>query len=485
MTRQTIDLMFLACNRLRFTQESFDALIKNTDWLLVRELSIYDDGSIDGTFEWLEAHAADAPVPVRLVRTAFGSPVSAMVHFIEAAHAPLLAKIDNDTMVPPGWLAAACGVLDRHPDLHFIGIEALCPLAAGVVERSVSPSRCISGLGLYRRVAFERSRPVMYSRWYGFEEWQAAQHPWLRVGWIDPAMPVFLLDRCPFEPWRSLADEYVRRGWQRPWDRYPAHCRLWQWRWPSERLEIPAPRSLAPGYPGFVGAMRIKNEAPHISEVVTRALSLCERVFVFDDHSSDDTVKTCESLGDRVAVSTSPFTGLDEARDKNYLLQSVIAWNPRWVFWIDGDELLERGGAEQLVEAATVDGQAAAFSLRIAYAWDDLEHIRVDGIYGTFFRPSLFRVESQAAHRLYFRATGNGGNFHCGNIPQGLNGPISRLEVRLKHLGYVTAQQRRSKYQWYTTVDPSNSHEDYYRHLIDLPGARFASASPQIVPWVE
>ena len=226
MTRQAIDLMFLACNRLRFTQESFDTLVRNTDWPLVRELSVYDDGSIDGTREWLEAHAAETPVPVRLVWTAFGSPVSAMVHFIETARAPLLGKIDNDTMVPPGWLAAACGVLDRHPDLHFIGIEAIRPLAAGVVEHSVSLSRCISGLGLYRCIAFEKSRPVMHARWHGFEEWQAAQSPPLRVGWIDPAMPVFLLDRCPFEPWRSLTDEYIRRGWQRPWDRYSTNSRL-------------------------------------------------------------------------------------------------------------------------------------------------------------------------------------------------------------------------------------------------------------------
>jgi hypothetical protein len=123
--------------------------------------------------------------------------------------------------------------------------------------------------------------------------------------------------------------------------------------------------------------------------------------------------------------------------------------------------------------------------LKIAYTWNDLEHIRVDGIYGAFSRPSLFRLESQPVHHLFFPATGNGGNFHCGNVPHGLIGTTARLEVRLKHLGYVTADQRRSKYQWYTTVDPGNSQEDCYRHLIDLPGARFASESPEIVPWVE
>jgi glycosyltransferase involved in cell wall biosynthesis len=317
MMREAIDLMFLAYNRLRFTQESFDTLVRNTDWALVRELAIYDDGSSDGTREWLEAHAVDAHVRTRFVRTDFGSPVSAMGHFIETAGAPLLAKIDNDTMVPPGWLATACGVLDRNPDLHFLGIEAIRPLATGVFEHSVITSRCISGLGLYRRVAFEKSRPVMHARWHGFEEWQAVQQAWLRVGWIDPAIPLFLLDRCPLEPWRSLTDEYVRRGWQRSWDRYPANSPLWRWRWPKDHSKTALTRALPPGYPGMVGAMRIKNEAPHISEVLTRALELCERVFVFDDHSIDGTPDVCETFGDRVVLHTSPFSGLDEARDKN------------------------------------------------------------------------------------------------------------------------------------------------------------------------
>lgn len=488
MTRQPIDLMFLACNRLRFTQESFDTLARNTDWPLVRELCVYDDGSTDGTREWLEAHADEAPVRVRHVRTAFGSPVSAMVHFIEGAHAPVLAKIDNDTMVPPGWLAAAAGVMDRHPDLHFLGIEAMRPVAEGVMERSASPARCISGLGLYRRVAFEKSRPVAYARWHGFEEWQVAQHPPLTVGWLDPAVPVFLLDRCPFEPWRSLTDGYVRCGWQRAWDRYPIDSRLWQWRWPAPSSQVAVPGSGAwlSDRSGFVGAMRIKNEAPHIAEVLARALTLCERIFVFDDHSTDGTVDICESFGDRVLVLASPFVGLDEVRDKNYLLQRVVASGARWVLWIDGDEVLERSGAARLIQAvATAADDVAAFSLKIAYLWDDLEHIRVDGIYGTFFRASLFRLESQPLDRLCFRATGHGGNFHCGNVPAGLIGTTAQLEVRLKHLGYVTAQQRRSKYGWYNTVDPSNWQEDHYRHIIDLPGARFAPGPPQIVAWTE
>ncbi len=52
--QRSVDLLYLACNRLEFTQETFTALIANTDWQLVHELFVYDDGSQDGTREWLD-----------------------------------------------------------------------------------------------------------------------------------------------------------------------------------------------------------------------------------------------------------------------------------------------------------------------------------------------------------------------------------------------------------------------------------------------
>src|SRR5574341_1369006 len=146
----------------------------------------------------------------------------------------------------------------------------------------------------------------------------------------------------------------------------------------------------------------IKNEARHIHEVLAQALVLCQRVFVFDDHSTDDTVATCQSFGECVTVFPSPFTGLDEARDKNYLLQEIIQAHPEWVLWIDGDEVLERSGPVSLKHAAENGRGVAAYSLRIAYMWNDPQHVRVYGIYGQFKRPSFFQLKGQPVQRLRF-----------------------------------------------------------------------------------
>jgi glycosyltransferase involved in cell wall biosynthesis len=478
-----VDLLYLACNRLEFTQETFTTLLATTDWRYVHELFVYDDGSQDGTCEWLAREIVKAPVLRRFVQTRFGSPVAAMAHFIEAAQAPILAKSDNDTLLPPGWLRQSLEVLERHPELAFLGIEAMYPHRDDPqLPRSYTPAEFISGLGLYRRVAFARSQPQASQRWYGLEEWQVAQGPGLVRGWITPALAVFLLDRVPFAPWTTYTDRYVQQRWQRAWPKYDAACTLWHWHWPPPSPSTPNEMS---GDPRFLGAMRIKNEARHIYEVISRVLLLCQRVLIFDDHSTDETVAICQSFGERVMVFPSPFVGLDEARDKNYLLKKIIETDAKWVLWIDGDEVLERTGPVKLRHAADDGRDVAVYSLRIAYVWNDPQHIRVDGIYGQFRRPSFFRLEGQPLQHLHFPLTGFGANFHCGNVPRGVVGALRELNVRLKHFGYMTREQREAKYIWYNKIDPNNVAEDHYRHLVDMPGSRFAPGPIKIEPWTE
>jgi len=478
-----VDLMYLACNRLEFTRETFTTLLGNTDWRYVHELFVYDDGSQDGTREWLESSIDKVPVPARFVKTNFGSPVAAMVHFIESATAPILAKTDNDAMLPPAWLRLSLEVLDRHPELSLLGIEAMYPHQDDVqLARSYTPAQFVSGLGLYRRAAFAHSRPRPIEQWFGFEHWQSSETTDLVKGWITPAIPAFLLDRLPFDPWKTYTAGYVRGGWQREWPRYRVGSTLWRWRWPDQ---CPAGSILTDGDSRFLCAMRVRNEGKHIGEVLLRVLHLCQRVFVFDDHSTDETVAVCKTFGDRVSVFESQFQGLDEARDKNFLLKRVIEANPQWVLWIDGDEILELAGAQKLKAAAENARNVSAYSLRIAYVWNDPNYVRVDGIFGQFRRLSFFRLRGQSSGRLYFPTTGSGGNLHCGNVPRGLIGASGDLEVRLKHLGYVTREQRRAKYEWYSNTDPNNAAEDCYRHLAEIPGARFAPGAPQLVPWVE
>jgi hypothetical protein len=478
-----VDLMYWADGRQEYTRESLSTLLANTDWTFVREVLVYDAADRNGN-GWLVDALRQAPVPIRRVPMPGGSPLAAITHAVMAGTTPVLVRCDNDAAYPPGWLRQGLDILRRHPDLDVLGIEAMyAPSSDPSVPRTYRPADFLSGLGLYRRRSLARCPPRPFARTFGREDWQSARDTGLRLGWLMPPLPVFRLDRLPFEPWISLAADYARRGLTPPAPPYDAASTLWHWRWPPEVPPSVPATSRAPI--SFLGAMRVKNEARHLREVLESILPLCEQVFVFDDHSTDATVAICQLYGDRVHVFASPFEGLDEARDKNYLLDHIVAARPQWVLWVDGDEILERSGPEQLRRAIVSAGRTAVFSLAIAYVWDDPGRVRVDGIFGRFTRPSLFRLEGQPVERLRFRSSGFGGNFHCGNVPQGLIGDVRYCAVRLKHYGYMTAEQRQAKYAWYTAHDPNNALEDHYRHLIGAPGARYAPGPPRLVAWRE
>jgi O-methyltransferase len=484
-----VDLFYLTSNRLEFTRETLSSLLANTDWEFVREFVVNDNNSVDGTKEWVRQAIKNCPAPVRWIEGDYTSPVAAMLNFIRSSHAPILAKVDNDAMMPPGWLRQSLEVMDRHPELQLLGTEAMYAHSDDPETiRSYTRAEFISGLGLYRRQAFARSQPTTIGKYFGLEEWQMAQ-PRLVRGWITPALSVFLLDRLPFEPWLTYSKNYMARGWQRDSYKYEPASTLWKWRWPGDKVllghENGHCRETPSGDPRFLGVMRIKNESAFIHEVLSRALRLCRHVLVFDDHSADNTVAICESFGDAVTVLRSPFQGLDEARDKNFILEKISLLNPEFVFWIDGDEVLEYDGPEQIRAAVEATPGAAAWYLRIVYLWDHPEQVRVDGLFGNFRRLSLFRFRGQPVSQLKFRVTGFGGNFHCGNVPAGLRGEHRDLTVRLKHYGCMTKEQRLAKHAFYTSKDPGNQLEDNYRHLLGIPGARHAPGPIKLMPWVE
>jgi glycosyltransferase involved in cell wall biosynthesis len=214
------------------------------------------------------------------------------------------------------------------------------------------------------------------------------------------------------------------------------------------------------------GMMRVRNEGAWCRAAVASILPVCDRVLILDDHSEDGTPEICRSVSDQVRVIPSPFRGLDEARDKNYLLGEVESTGADWCMCIDGDEILERTGPD-VIRTQLQNRMGDCFSLRIVFLWNSPLTVRLDGVYGSFCRPSIFRLHTGAR----FPVTGNGGQFHCGSVPAGLRPCSTPAEARLFHLGYMRRCDRLMKYRWYNTTDPNNEREDCYRHMVqgDLP----------------
>jgi glycosyltransferase involved in cell wall biosynthesis len=238
-----IDILYLAWNRRAFTVESLAALRDNTDWSLVRQLWLCDDGSTDGTAELIEEFAFDlgrascqCPV-IHKVTTAYLTPVATMnLYLAYRDPAQWFCKLDSDTVVPPGWLPECINVLRRNPTVDLLGIEPLNTseiTPAPDANRGIRTCGHIGGIGFMRTRIFDGQLPTPNGR-LGFSDWQV-KHDVVKA-WLSPSLPVILLDRLPFEPWRGLSAEYEAKGWQRPWWRYTgADSKLWEW-WTKEQV---------------------------------------------------------------------------------------------------------------------------------------------------------------------------------------------------------------------------------------------------------
>lgn len=242
------DILYVAKNRLEFTKASFNALVSNTDWDLVDTLWVYDDGSVDGTREWL-AEQWTRLARVRFVDTNLGAPAAIMNDYLSRDGAAVFAKIDNDVIVPPGWLSDCMRVMISRPMLDLLGIEppeSRTPHFAGGKRKDApeshyagfglcaAPCDSIGGVGLMRRRPFllnDQMQP--HSIYGGFTEWQL-MHRNVTKAWIVPPLKVFLLDRLPTEPWASLSREYISKGWQRAWTGYDPANPFWLW-WEDAR----------------------------------------------------------------------------------------------------------------------------------------------------------------------------------------------------------------------------------------------------------
>jgi glycosyltransferase involved in cell wall biosynthesis len=224
-----------------------------------------------------------------------------------------------------------------------------------------------------------------------------------------------------------------------------------------------------------IGMLRIKNEGRWIERCLQSILPLCDSIVVMDDHSDDDTLFRCQSMP-KVNLLESPFSGLDEERDKNHLLTIVERESPDWILAIDGDEVLASDSLFTLRKA--LHSQWPCLSLRVRYLWDREDQVRVDGVYGDFHRESVFRPNGAR-----FIANGSGAHFHCGNVPAAIRQKRAVLnDVSLLHFGYLHRADRERKYAWYNAQDPNNAREDGYRHMVigDLfpTESRFAHGGP-------
>lgn len=215
-----------------------------------------------------------------------------------------------------------------------------------------------------------------------------------------------------------------------------------------------------------VGLYRVKNEARWIAESLQRTLQCAQHVCLLDDHSTDNTVEIAQ-VYKGVEIFRSPFQGLDEARDREFLLHAAIFSNADWVLFLDGDEVLTPSAVREVQQIVALN-IGGVFTFRIAYLWDSPHKERQDNMYRNFHAPRLFSLFDQDKSKLHYRTTDHGGNLHCGQVPRGMVGPFRQAHSPIKHYGYMLQEDRERKHKFYNEVDTAQgrAREGNYDHVL-------------------
>ncbi len=119
--RPTVSLVMFTYNRIEYTCEALHTLMKNTHYPF--DLYIIDNYSTDGTREWLETVRLEYPDRIKDIRynsTNEGLP-GPTNDFWSRVDSELIGKVDNDTLVPPGWLERLVEAHQKIPKLAVVG----------------------------------------------------------------------------------------------------------------------------------------------------------------------------------------------------------------------------------------------------------------------------------------------------------------------------------------------------------------------------
>jgi len=115
---EQITILFTTFNRLEYTKQSLPVLVKNTEYENIR-LIIIDNNSTDGTQEWLEKNKPDNSWVFYNKKN--NGVIGAMNQCLPLCGG-LMAKVDNDTLVPKKWLTTLYTKLQEH-SLFAIGAK--------------------------------------------------------------------------------------------------------------------------------------------------------------------------------------------------------------------------------------------------------------------------------------------------------------------------------------------------------------------------
>lgn len=145
----------------------------------------------------------------------------------------------------------------------------------------------------------------------------------------------------------------------------------------------------------LIGFLQIHNEEEkgNLRRCLNNMRQYCDAICIYDDGSTDKSVEVCKEYTPHIILGgTRDF--IHELAHKQRLLEYALALNPDWIFWLDCDEIADRGGTtgglRALAETAPPD--TVAFGFKEVQLWRSQTYARIDGAFGPPWFIRLWRV---------------------------------------------------------------------------------------------
>jgi len=143
-----------------------------------------------------------------------------------------------------------------------------------------------------------------------------------------------------------------------------------------------------------IAGMPVRNEEWILEKTLSDLSTFVDEIVIVDDGSTDRTPEIIRSFKKITAIHTNPpgtlpFCNGQESINRNKVLQLARQREADWYLQIDADEIFEDKIKDELYNLIT---KGCSVKFQICHFWDDINHFRVDGEWGKFFRYRLFRM---------------------------------------------------------------------------------------------
>lgn len=224
----------------------------------------------------------------------------------------------------------------------------------------------------------------------------------------------------------------------------------------------------------LIAVYRIANCEKYIAESMIQTSRFADEIICLFARSQDRTKDIALQFEKVTAweewtAAEHPF---DEQAERDWLLQKAIERGADWIISIDGDEVYEDKFIDMVPRLMTnPNPHIVGYWCNWRTIWDHDEEgnelFRADSTFGKFQNYRFFKV----LPGMRILPNDNIYNHHCGSAPQIPAESLQWLNVRVKHLGYDTEEQRKWKHAFYKKADPRPVLKDVgtsdYHHLIE------------------